>query len=134
MRRPDGFTLIEVLVALAIAALGIACFIAVTGTGIGNVDVAARVIDATRRAQSHLAAIAIREPLVAGEQSGGDGDDYIWTTRISSPLFHAAVAGADPTPALFEIEVEISWYDGARRRSVSLRSERLAAAVPPSHG
>jgi general secretion pathway protein I len=133
MRRPEGFTLIEVLIALAIAALGIASLIAATGTGLGNVDVAARVIEATRRAQSRLAAVGISAPLLPGELSGSDGDDYAWTTRISSPLIHTAVAGADPTPALFEVEVEISWYDGPRRRSVSLRSERLAAAVPSSH-
>ncbi len=133
MRRAGGFTLIEVLVALAIAALGIAALIAATGTGIGNVDVATRVIEATRRAQSRLAAVGISEPLVPGELSGSDGDDYAWTTRVSSPLIHAAVAGADSTPGLFEVEVEISWYDGARRRSVALRSERLAAAVPSAN-
>lgn len=134
MRRSAGFTLIEVLVALAIAGLGLAALVAVTGTGLGNVDLATKYIEATRRAQSRLAMVAVSQPLVAGEQSGDDGGGYSWTTRISAPVVRAVVAGADPAPALFDVEVEISWRNGSQKRSVSIRSERLGAAVPSPNG
>ena len=51
-RPAAGFTLIEVLVALAIAALGLGALMAAAGTGLGNATLADQYIEATRRAQA----------------------------------------------------------------------------------
>ena len=66
-RRTGGFTLIEVVVAVAIAGLAlVALFRAGTG-GLIAVDAAGRVDEAIERAQSHLAAFGRSGAIVPGE-------------------------------------------------------------------
>jgi general secretion pathway protein I len=120
-----GFTLIEVLVALAIAALGIASLIAATGVGLGSADLAAQYVNATRRAQSRLDTVGILQPFAAGEQSGDDGGGFFWRVRISPPATHLPQPGSGDLPGLYQVEVDIDWRSGLGWREVSLRSERL---------
>src|SRR3954470_18047813 len=71
-RNSSGFTLVEVTVALAVAALGLGLLMAAAGTGLRNAMLADQYIDATRRAQSHLAEIGRLAPLRPGLQLGND--------------------------------------------------------------
>jgi general secretion pathway protein I len=124
----SGFTLIEVLVALAIAALGLGALMAAAGTGIENTTLADQYIEATRRAQSHLAATGTLTPLRAGIQSGDDGGGYYWRVRVSQPTLHAAAPGpeAQKPLGLYTVEVTLSWRSDFSTRSVSLQSQRLS--------
>lgn len=122
--RQAGFTLIEVLVALAIAALGLGALMAAAGTGLGNVALAGQYTEAMRRAQSHLAMVGAVTALAQGDQSGDDGGGYSWRIRISPPLVRPAGNGAPP-PALYAVEVTIGWKSGSSAKSVSLQSQRL---------
>jgi len=123
-----GFTLIEVLVALAIASLGLGFLMLAAGTGLGNAGLADQTIEATRRAQSHLAALGVIAPLKPGEQSGDDGGGYSWRVRISQPVTQTgvppAIAAQSPL-GLYTVEVTVSWRNGALAKSVSLQSQRL---------
>jgi general secretion pathway protein I len=125
--RSAGFTLFEVIVALAIAALGLGFLIAAAGSGLENATLADQYIEATRRAQSHLAALEVLTPLRPGEQSGDDGGGYSWRVRISQPVLHAGSAEgqAQMPSALYGVEVIIGWRSGSSARSVSLRSQRI---------
>lgn len=125
---PSGFTLIEVLVALAIAALGLGALMAAAGTGLGNAILADQYIEATRRAQSRLAATGALIPLHSRTQSGDDGGGYSWWVRISEPALHAGASqsAAQKPLGLYTIEVTLSWRSGLSTRSVSLQSQRLA--------
>src|SRR5262245_58465334 len=89
-----GFTLIEVLVALAVAALGLAVLMAAIGVGLGNARLAERYLEATSRAQSHLAQVGVSLPLSPGEQSGDDGGGFSWLVRISPAAVNASAAEA----------------------------------------
>jgi len=129
----SGFTLIEAMVALAIAALGLGVLMAAAGTGLGNAALADRYIAATRRAQSHLAAIGTLTPLRPGVQSGNDGGGYSWQVRISQPVLHAPGPAATNPPALYTVEVTLSWRSGIGTRSLSLQSQRLGH-VPDGNG
>lgn len=100
--------------------------IAATGTGLGNAGAADRYIAATRRAQSHLAALGIAATLRPGDQSGDDGGRYSWRTTISEPTLHASGArSAEKVLGLYNVGVTIFWRDGVFTRSVSLSSQRL---------
>ena len=126
-RPAAGFTLIEVLVALAIAALGLGALIAAVGAGVGNAKLADQYIEATRRAQSHLSTLGTLTPLRPGIQSGDDGGGYSWRLRVSEPVLHA---GAPPSAAqkplgLYTVEITLIWRSGFSTRSVSLQSQRL---------
>lgn len=143
----SGFTLLEVIVALAIAALALVGLFQTGSAGLFAASTAARMDEAVERAQSHLAAFAQSGVLAAGVLTGEDGDGYRWKLRAKpiaqrAAVRQPAVAGAvgvnsgtaseSLAPlALYEVEVTISWRSGRQERSVVLETRRLGP-VPAS--
>jgi general secretion pathway protein I len=126
--RRAGFTLIEVLVALAVAGIGLAFFLAATGVGLQNGGIADQYIQATRRAQSRLAQVGLTVPLKQGDYSGDDGDGFRWQVKIAAPLVNPQPPNTQtPGLGLYPIDVRVRWRSGVSWREVSLRSERLGS-------
>lgn len=132
-RRDAGFTLLEVIVATAIAALALVALFQAGSAGVLSVGVATRVEAAVDRAQSHLAQFADTGAIVPGESQGDDGDGYRW--RVTARPVAAQPPGApDQTsapPSLYDIAVTISWGAGRHQRSVVLETERIASTGVP---
>ena len=130
--RARGFTLLEVLVALAIAGIAFVGLFRAGTTGLFAVDTAARTEEAVERAQSHLAALGRDVALLQGDTDGDDGGGYHWRLRVQ-PMGSLQIApqpsetGAETT--LFDVEVTITWDAGGRSRSVALRSQRLGTTA-----
>jgi general secretion pathway protein I len=126
---PDnGFTLLEVVVALAIAGLALVGLFRAGSGGLVSVDTAARAEEAVQRAQSHLAAVGRDAALVEGELTGDDGDGYRWALRVRPLTARQSLAPdgvSSTTTTLFNVEVAISWPGPAGERSVVLRTLRL---------
>lgn len=123
-----GFTLLEVVVALAITGLALVGLFRAGSGGLFAVDTAARAEEAVQRAQSHLAAIGRNAALTEGQFTGNDGGGYRWTLRVR-PLDVRQSAGQDglsaATTTLFDVEVAISWPGQAGERQVVLRTLRI---------
>src|ERR1700751_3340361 len=79
----NGFTLLEVVVALAIAGLALVGLFRAGRGGLFAVDTAARAEEAVQRAQSHLAAVGRDATLVTGEFTGDDGGGYRWALHVA---------------------------------------------------
>ena len=127
----NGFTLLEVVVALAIAGLALVGLFRAGSGGLFAVDTAARAEEAVQRAQSHLAAVGRDAALVAGEFTGDDGAGYRWTLRVTPLIARQSLAQdgiSSATTTLFNVEVAISWPGRAGERSVVLRTRRLGSA------
>ena len=128
--RDAGFTLLEVLVAFAIAALALGVLFEGAVGGIRSTRVADRTAEALSRAQSHLAAVGEGIPLGPGTQGGDDGGGYRWSVRIRTA--RAASTGTTRV-VLYAVQVTESWGEGSGGddgggRSVVLRTERLGVA------
>lgn len=122
MRRPPGFTLLEALIAFAIAAMALAALTQAAAGGLRSSLVAAHTEQALSRAKSRLTAAALAP--VAGEQSGDDGGGFSWRTLVR-PAETGRRAGASRA-ILYDIAAEVSWtMDGGARR-VALDTLRLA--------
>jgi general secretion pathway protein I len=131
-RAPDdaGFTLLEVVVALVIAALALVALFQAGSGGLFAVDIAARSEEALQRAQSHLAALGRDAALIEGDSSGDDGAGYRWRLRVQPVAQRQGVAADGVTPqttSLFDVEVSISWQDRGHQRAVVLRTLRLGS-------
>src|SRR4051794_41784738 len=74
--RGRGLTLLEVVVALAIASLALVGMFRAGSGGLFASDTAARVDEAIERAQSHLAAFGRPGAVAPGELAGGDGGGF----------------------------------------------------------
>ncbi len=130
-RPARGFTLLEVIVALAIAGLALTALFQAASGGLFAVDQAGRVDEAVERAQSHLAAFGRAGAITPGDQEGDDGGGYHW--RLSAtPLSvqpPAIVGRSGLATTLFDVKVTISWLAGRQKRSVVLDSRRFSTAT-----
>lgn len=122
MRGEAGFTLIEVVVALAIAGLGLSLLVAATGSGLESTTAADNTVQAIAHAQSHLAEVGRSLPLRRANYSGDEGG-FRWRVRIADPVATAASGKF----AIYPVTVTETWLAGTASKSFSLYSERLGA-------
>jgi general secretion pathway protein I len=126
-RQSGGFTLLEVVVALAIAAVALVGLFRAGSGGLFAVDTAARAQEGIQRAQSHLAAVGRDAALVQGEFTDDDGGGYRWRLRVR-PVASRALApdgNSARSATLYDVEVAISWPGRSGDRSVVLKTLRL---------
>src|SRR5215210_7192042 len=100
-RRADarGFTLLEVVVALAIASLALVGLFRAGSGGLFAADTAARVDEAVERAQSHLAAFGRTGAVAPGELAGDDGGGFSWRVRVSPIATEPVMVQGQPAAA-----------------------------------
>ncbi len=146
--KARGFSLLEVIVAFALLAIGLGILIGILSGGVRQVRTAQTASEATLYAQSLLDTLGAAEPIEPGETSGEfDHGRYRWRLDISEyadPLAEAEVAadredrrgrnGAQQprnlTPAglLYRVALDVEWgRDDAVRR---LRFVTLRALAP----
>lgn len=122
MRRDAGFTLLEAMIALAIAGLALTALFRGTMTGLTLSETAGRYEEAVARAQSRLAGIGPAPQ--AADRQGDDGGGYHWHMRV----IPVATARTLPPTALYAVSVAISWEENGARRVVDLQTERIGPA------
>src|ERR1700746_433097 len=130
--QSDGFTLLEVVVALAISAVALVGLFQAGSGGLFAVDTAARVQEAVQRAQSPLAAVGRDAALTQGDFTDDDGDGYRWRLTVRPVMSRQVLAVGGSTTAtetLFDVEVAISWPGRSGDRSVVLKTLRPGAAT-----
>ncbi|TAG06245.1 MAG: type II secretion system protein [Betaproteobacteria bacterium] len=84
-RAPDaesGFTLIEVIVAVVIAAMCLTALAGVFSGGTRAAGIAADLSRASTLAQSLLSGAGIEKPLTDGVESGAEGESLTWTVTV----------------------------------------------------
>jgi general secretion pathway protein I len=128
--RQRGFTLLEAVVAFAIASLALVALFRATSDGLGGAEAAGNSIEATRRAQSILAAVGVTEKLQPGEQSGAleNGFDWRVVVTLQDERPAPAPAGLQAVPSnvdLYRVEATVGWRHGGTHRSVTLTGYRL---------
>ena len=129
--QQKGFTLLEVVVATAIAGLALAGLFKAGTAGVFAGNTASRVEEAVERAQSHLAAFGREGAVVASELEGEDGGGYRWRLR-AIPLVaeQPAATGSATFISLFDIQVTIAWRAWGQDRSVLLTTRRIGTITP----
>jgi|SRR5580658_432568 general secretion pathway protein I len=135
MRHERGFTLLEVVIAFAIAALALGIMFKAAIGGMLVVNTAGRYEEAVSRAKSHLAAVGRDFPLTGSVTEGDDGGGFHWRIRTiqvatvnpveNSPTGFAQASFRKPT--LYSVEVGISWTESGRTREVLLQTQRIGA-------
>jgi prepilin-type N-terminal cleavage/methylation domain-containing protein len=135
-RRPQGFTLIEVVVALVIFGLAFAVVARIIQTDVLQSGRAEKLNTATLLARSQLARIGADVPVAAGELDGDAGDGFRWRIVIrpaqldDEPGDQAGGSDRPPEVLPYQVEVTVAWDAGEPAEAVTLTSLRLAAAEP----
>ena len=128
MKRQQGFTLLELLVAFGIMALSLGMLYRASGSS------ARSVVDIER----YQHAIILGESLLAmrdavpeqGWGQAGESAGYTW--RINSAPYPTAINSPN-VPPLHEVSIVITWSDADRQRQLALNTV-LPQRKPPEPG
>jgi len=118
-----GFTLVEVIVALAILSAGLSVMLGMISGGLLRTASAERLMEAGSLTQSLMAEIGTEYPVRADERAGEFVNGYRWHLKMQQ-------YGGDNNPdqgpvSLYEISTEVQWEEGTQTRSVQLKTLRL---------
>jgi general secretion pathway protein I len=123
--RQRGFTLLEVLAALMILALAFGALLRLVSSGLGGLRAAEDYAGASLLAESWLDGLGIERPLREGAATGAFDDRFRWWADIR----RVPLPAADGWPVqAFEVDLTVTWDEGARERSIALSTLRLAPA------
>jgi|SRR5215472_2144364 general secretion pathway protein I len=128
-RRTAGFTLVEVLVALAIVGLALGAVAASFGNSLTAHETVADAEAALAVAEEQLAlAAAAPHP---GTSGGNFAGRFAWRTTVAR--YDDGDKAADSLrslPVLYRVAVSVAWRDGRHSREVALSTLRLGPAPP----
>jgi general secretion pathway protein I len=126
--RATGFTLLEVLAAIALLGIAFAVMMQVAGGAIGLANQSADASEAAMWARSKLDSAYVVEPLQPGHSAGQFDRKFRWQLDVSP--WHAAAAD-DPTPLqLYQLDLQVSWGAAAHPHTANFRTLRLLSARP----
>lgn len=124
-----GFTLVEVLVAFVIAAIGLQLAFALFATHTRLLDSGLRQRRAVTLADSLLARVGTEIAVQPGTTRGVFDPQYRWCLRVVP--FPRGDADTHPAVAPYDVAVEVAWPGWLADRSIRLRTLKLAP--PPPH-
>jgi general secretion pathway protein I len=122
-----GFTLVEVIVALAMLSLGLSVLLGMISSGLGRTASAERMAAAGSLAQSLLAEVGTELPIKMEERNGLFSDGYRW--HLMMRLYDNTKEREERSIGLYQISAEIAWDEGTERRSFALSTLRFGPGV-----
>lgn len=113
--RSKGFTLIEVLLALAMFSIAFGLLMETIATASRTVRVAGDVGHVALWAQNRLDQLGIAEPLAPGVKSGQFDDVYSYTQTVQPYKPGDSITG-ETAGQLLRVELEVRWGRGEQQR------------------
>ena len=127
MNDDGGFTLLEVLVALAVLATGMAAAYETLGVGLRAAAAAERRRAAAAAAENMLAELGRTRPLQDGASEGELGDGQRWRLVIS-PFDAAQPGDAPPVVAAHLVQLQVGSPSEAADAGLLVQTLMLEAA------
>jgi general secretion pathway protein I len=124
LNRESGFTLVEVIAALAIAALALSSVFDVASEGLHRTGEAEAMAEGGSLAQSLLARLGNELPIARGTTTGEFSNGYRWRLEVA-PYGEAGDQRAWPVAA-YTVAAEITWGAEEQQHSLLLKTLRLA--------
>ena len=137
-KKVGGFTLVELVAAFAIFAIGVSIALSIGANALGMAKRSSEYTRAALHAQSILDVVGVGEPLSEGSDAGEFDDGYRWELAVTQQEPPAAATGAiEELPIeLYRLELVVRWGDEREAKFTTLRatSPSLGGASAPSPG
>jgi general secretion pathway protein I len=119
-----GFTLIEVIVALAILGIGLTVIIELFSGGLRLARISEEYSKGVNYARSKMEEVMIQPALEEGTEEGEFDDTYRWAVGIEKVnlLPQRTDIEFNPPVELFLIKINVQWKSGSKTRSTSVES------------
>lgn len=124
--RERGFTLIEVLVAFAIAAVVLVPLLRIFSGGMGALARAERAATAALWAQSVLAARDVEAPLAEGVEDGDLPGGFHWRRVVQRYSDAAMTQQADAGLIAYAVTLTVAWPERGGMRDFTVQTLQLA--------
>ncbi len=127
-RRFDkGFTLIEVVIALAILGVGLMVIIELFSGGLRLGRVSEEYTKAVNYARTKIEEIKLKPPTGEGMEEGEFNDFFRWQVEVRKVDILPLEKNPDfkPPVDLFRVKVSVLWKSGSKERSISLESFQM---------
>lgn len=128
-RAAHGFTLLEVIGAIAVLSICFAVLLEAMGGSLALTRKAATRTQATAWARSKLDAAFVMRPPRPGVTTGRFDQRYRWRLRVQpwEPA-HAGAPGSLHTLALYKLDLTVFWGQGRRTHAAHFETLRVANA------
>lgn len=115
----EGFTLLEILVALAILATAVTIIFQLFSASLRNIAVSEDVVAASVRAEAKMREVLSKEELSEDSWTENTNDGYTFAVNITETLQQKT----DSLPIqLLQIDVAITWTKNSKERSLRLKT------------
>lgn len=136
-RTSRGFTLLEVIGAIAVLAIGFAVLLEATGASLALTRKAAVRTDVAAWARSKLDSAFVMQPPQPGVTHGQFDRRYHWQLAVTPWHPPAPRKGTHQAPyrdalQLYQLDLTVSWGAPGRVRHAHFRTLRVAAPSPES--
>lgn len=126
----QGFTLLEVLVAMAILGIGLIVIIELFSGGLRLGRTSEEYTKAVGYARMKLEEISLAKSLEEGIEEGEFDREYRWQVEVKKVdlLPPGTETSYQPPVALYWVRIDVLWKSGTRERTTALESYRLLKA------
>jgi general secretion pathway protein I len=122
-KREAGFTLVEVIVALAILSAGLSLLLGLISNSLRQTASAQRMAGANSLAQSLMAEVGTDLPIRPEVRSGQYPNGYRWHLKMQP--YDGTRDNEERPVGLYSISAEVEWEEGTDRRFYALTTLRL---------
>ena len=122
--RNKGFTLIEVIIALAILGIGLTVIIQLFSGGLRLAKISEEYTRAMSLGRMKMEEITYQPKIEEGTSEGEFDDTFHWQVQIKKTDLLPVEKDSDfkPPVELFQVRVNILWKSGSKEKSATLES------------
>ncbi len=124
--RIRGFTLIEVVVAMAILGVGLTVIIELFSGGLRLGRTSVEYTKAINYARMKMEEITVKQSMEEGSEEGEFDNTFRWQVETKKVDVLSIEKGIDfkPPTELFQVKVNILWKSGSKERSTRIETYR----------
>jgi len=122
-----GFTLIEVVVAMAILGIGLIVIIELFSGGLRLARTSVEYTQAVNYARMKMEEMAVKQTMEEGNEGGEFDSTFRWQVETKKVDILPVQTGTDYKPPvdLFQVKVNVFWRSGSKERSTQIESYKI---------